>query len=64
MKYRSFVGYLPIPVVHGMTLGELATMVNGEKWLPENRICDLTVIKCKNYNHQTQRRSQKSGNIP
>jgi len=53
MKFKSGVGWLPIPVVHGMTLGELATMVNGEKWLPEGRVCDLTVIKCKNYSHQT-----------
>ena len=53
MKHKSGVGWLPIPVVHGMTLGELATMVNGEKWLPEKRECDLTVIKCKNYTHQT-----------
>jgi uncharacterized protein YbbC (DUF1343 family) len=53
MKYKSGVGWLPIPVVHGMTLGELAMMVNGEKWLPENRVCNLTVIKCKNYTHQT-----------
>jgi uncharacterized protein YbbC (DUF1343 family) len=53
MKYKSGVGYLPIPVVYGMTLGELAQMINGEKWLPENRICDLQVVKCKNYTHQT-----------
>ena len=53
MKYKSGVGWLPIPVVHGMTLGELAMMVNGEKWLPEGRICDISVIKCKNYTHQT-----------
>lgn len=53
MKYKSGVGGLPIPVVHGMTLGELALMVNGERWLPNNRVCDLTVIKCKNYTHQT-----------
>jgi len=53
MKYKSGVGWLPIPVVYGMTLGELAGMVNGEKWLPEGRVCDLTVIKCKNYTHQT-----------
>jgi len=53
MKYKSGVGWLPIPVVHGMTLGELALMVNGEKWLPEGRVCDLTVIKCKNYTHHT-----------
>ncbi len=56
MKHKSGVGYLPVPVVHGMTLGELAKMVNGEKWLPEKRICDVTVIKCKNYTHQTMYR--------
>ncbi|MDR0833300.1 MAG: DUF1343 domain-containing protein [Candidatus Symbiothrix sp.] len=53
MKYKSGVGGLPVPVVHGLTLGELAGMVNGEKWLPQGRQCDLTVIKCLNYTHQT-----------
>jgi len=53
MKYKSGVGGLPIPVVHGMTLGELVLMVNGEKWLPGGLVCDLTVIKCLNYTHQT-----------
>lgn len=53
MKYKSGVGWLPIPVVHGMTLGELALMINGEKWLPEGRICDITVVPCENYTHQT-----------
>ena len=56
MKYKSGVGWLPIPIVHGMTLGELAMMVNGEKWLTDARTCDLTVIKCKNYTHQTRYR--------
>ena len=56
MKYKSGVGWLPIPVVHGMTLGELARMVNGEKWLPEGRTCDLTVIPCLHYTHQTMYR--------
>jgi uncharacterized protein YbbC (DUF1343 family) len=56
MKYKSGVGGLPVPVVHGMTLGELALMVNGEKWLPKGRVCDLTVIKCLNYTHQTMYR--------
>lgn len=54
MKYKSGVGYLPIPVVHGMTLGELALMINGEKWLPEGKQCPLTVIKCENYTHQSK----------
>lgn len=53
MKHKSGVGWLPIPVVHGMTLGELALMINGEKWLPEGRICNLTVVSCENYTHQT-----------
>ena len=53
MKHKSGVGWLPIPIVHGMTLGELAGMVNGERWLPASRICDVTVIPCKNYTHQT-----------
>ena len=43
MKYKSGVGWLPIPIVHGMTLGELALMVNGEGWLPGSRKCDLAV---------------------
>ena len=54
MKYKSGVGYLPIPVVHGMTLGELAQMINGEKWLPNKQVCKLEVLKCKNYTHQTK----------
>ena len=53
MKHKSDVGWLPIPVVHGMTLGELALMINGEKWLPQSRICKLTVIPCKNYTHSS-----------
>ncbi len=53
MKYKSGVGWLPIPVVHGMTLGELAYMVNGEKWLPNEQVCDLEIITCLNYTHQT-----------
>lgn len=51
--YRSFVGMNPIPVVHGMTVGEYAQMVNGEGWLKGGVRCDLKVIKCKNYTHQT-----------
>lgn len=53
MKHKSGVGYLPIPVVHGMTLGELAQMVNGEKWLTDGQQVELTVIPCLNYTHQT-----------
>ncbi len=53
MKYKSGVGWLPIPIVHGMTLGELALMVNGEKWLPDGKQCTVVVMPCKNYTHQT-----------
>ena len=53
MKYKSGVGYWPIPVCHGMTLGELAQMINGEGWLPDGVRCDLTVVKCRNYTHQS-----------
>lgn len=53
MKYKSGVGHLPIPIVHGLTLGELALMINGEKWLPEGKQCELVVIKNQNYTHQT-----------
>ena len=56
MQHKSGVGYLPIPVVHGMTLGELALMVNGEKWLPDGKQCPLQVVPCANYTHQTEYR--------
>lgn len=52
MKHKSFVGLLPIPVVHGCTLGELALMINGESWLG-NIKCNLKVIPVANYTHQT-----------
>jgi uncharacterized protein YbbC (DUF1343 family) len=51
--YSSFVGMDPVPVVHGMTVGEYASMINGEGWLKDGIKCDLTVIKCKNYDHKT-----------
>jgi uncharacterized protein YbbC (DUF1343 family) len=51
--YRSFVAMDPVPVVHGMTVGEYAQMLNGEGWLKNSAICDLTVIKCKDYTHKT-----------
>lgn len=48
----SFVGMHPIPVVYGMTIGELATMINGEGWLKNKIKCNLTVIECENYTHE------------
>jgi uncharacterized protein YbbC (DUF1343 family) len=44
MEYQSFVGYLPIPYVHGLTVGELARMINGEGWLEGGAKCDLHVV--------------------
>jgi uncharacterized protein YbbC (DUF1343 family) len=52
-KYKSFVCMHPVPVVHGMTVGEYAEMINGEGWLKNGVKCELTVIKCKNYTHKT-----------
>ncbi len=49
--FRSFVGMHPIPIVHGMTLGELAKMINGEHWLANGIKCDIEIIPCYNYNH-------------
>ena len=50
-KLYSFVGQLPIPIVHGCTLGEMARMINGEGWLTDGKSCELTVIPCSNYSH-------------
>ena len=52
--FYSGVGMLPITVVHGMTLGELAQMINGEGWLPAGKdACSLTVVPCDHYRHDT-----------
>lgn len=50
MSLKSGVGALPVPIVHGMTLGELAFMATGEGWVPP---CGLTVIPCSGYSHQS-----------
>lgn len=49
--FESFQGIHPIPIVHGMTLGEYARMVNQEKWLKNGIQCNLEIIKCQNYQH-------------
>lgn len=54
MKLRSGVGRLPIPVLHGLTLGELAKMAVGEGWLPGASSIDLKVVPCKDYTHSTR----------
>ena len=46
-RFKSFVGMHPVPIVHGMTIGEYGKMINGEKWI--SKICDLTVINMINY---------------
>lgn len=51
MKYKSFVGMLPIPVLHGCTIGELAQMINGEGWLGNNLQCPLKVITIEDWKH-------------
>lgn len=50
MKNKSFVGMHPIPVLHGMTIGEYAQMINGEKWLKNGVQAKMTIIPVKNYN--------------
>lgn len=49
--YRSFLGMHPVPVVYGLTIGELAGMINNEGWLKNGIHCRLNVIKCENYTH-------------
>lgn len=50
-NFRSFVGMHPIPIVHGLTLGEYANMINGEGWLANGVQCKVTVIQVENYEH-------------
>ncbi|MCM1092667.1 MAG: DUF1343 domain-containing protein [Lachnospiraceae bacterium] len=54
MKLRSGVGRIPVPVLHGMTMGEIATMANGEGWLKNGDKADLTVIPVENYTHASR----------
>jgi uncharacterized protein YbbC (DUF1343 family) len=51
LKHQSFVGMHPIPILHGLTVAELAEMINGEKWLKNELQCELKIIKNKNYSH-------------
>lgn len=54
MRLKSGIGQFPIPIAHGMTIGEFAQMINGERWLPDNRQCKLKIIPVKNYNHDME----------
>ncbi len=53
-EFTSFVGMHPIPLMHGMTIGEYAQMVNGEKWLKDGIQCKLIVIPCIDYNRKME----------
>ena len=51
MKLRSGIGQYPIPIAHGMTIGEFAQMINGEGWIPGKLVCELKIIPVQNYKH-------------
>ncbi len=53
-QYKSFIGMHPVPIVHGLTVGELAQMINGEGWLANSVKCNLKVVKNTQYTHQTR----------
>lgn len=53
-KFKSFVGMHPVPVVYGMSIGEYAQMINGEKWLENGIQCQLNVIKNLHYTHKSK----------
>lgn len=65
-EFTSFVGMHPIPLLHGMTIGEYAQMINGEKWLKDGEQCTLTVIPCLNYKREMAYRLpvKPSPNLP
>jgi uncharacterized protein YbbC (DUF1343 family) len=52
-EHRSFLGMHPIPLVHGMTIGEYAKAINGEAWLNDNATCKLNIVEMQNYNHDS-----------
>jgi uncharacterized protein YbbC (DUF1343 family) len=66
MEYKSFVGMHPVPISHGMTLGEFALMINGEGWLEKNIKCDIKIIPISNYNRKViyQLPIKPSPNLP
>jgi uncharacterized protein YbbC (DUF1343 family) len=51
MQFKSGIGMFPIPIAHGLTVGEFAQMANGEGWLTNKVKCKLRIIKVANYNH-------------
>jgi uncharacterized protein YbbC (DUF1343 family) len=51
-EYSSFVGMHEIPILHGMTIGEYALMINGERWLKDSLQCPLKIVPCENYRRE------------
>jgi uncharacterized protein YbbC (DUF1343 family) len=66
MEHKSFVGMHPVPIVHGMTIGEYAQMINGEGWLKHSVKCELKIIPIQHYDHKTSYslRIKPSPNLP
>ncbi len=54
MKLKSGIGQFPIPITHGMTIGELAQLYNGEGWLENKAKCQVTIIPVANYTHEME----------
>lgn len=54
MKYKSGIGMFPIPMSHGLTVGEFAQMANGEGWLKDKVKCNIKVIPVEHYNHDME----------
>ncbi|MGC3943323.1 MAG: DUF1343 domain-containing protein [Chryseolinea sp.] len=53
-EFETFIGMHPVPVVHGLTVGEYAGMINGEGWLAGQKQCNLEVVRMKNWNHSDE----------
>ncbi|MDO1501242.1 DUF1343 domain-containing protein [Winogradskyella maritima] len=53
-EHSSFLGKHPIPLVHGMTIGEYAQMINGENWLIDGVQCDISIVTLENYTHESR----------
>jgi uncharacterized protein YbbC (DUF1343 family) len=54
IRLKSGIGQFPIPIAHGLTIAEMAQMINGEGWLPDKRTCKLTIVPVKNYRHDLE----------
>ena len=65
-EYTSFIGMHPIPIVHGLTVAELALMIQGESWLKNDVKCNFSIVPCKNYTHDSlyQLPIKPSPNLP